>query len=99
MRNPLASVENARQVLDLNLNRLLAAEREIYNEKSLSFASCCAKLDALSPLKVLLRGYAAVYSGDKIAGSVSDVDVNKELKIRFHDGVVECKPIKKSING
>ena len=99
LRNPLASVENARQILDLNLNRLLAAEREIYNEKSLNFASCCAKLDALSPLKVLSRGYAAVYSGDKIVGNASDVDIKNDLTIRFHDGVVECKPIKKSING
>lgn len=99
LRNPLASVENARQVLDLTLNRLLAAEREIYNEKSLSFASCCAKLDALSPLKVLSRGYAAVYSGDRVVGNASDVDIKNDLTIRFHDGVVECKPIKKSING
>lgn len=99
LRNPLASVENARQILDLNLNRLLAAKREIYNEKSLNFASCCAKLDALSPLKVLSRGYAAVYSGDKVVGNASDVDIKNDLKIRFHDGVVECKPIKKSING
>lgn len=99
LRNPLASVENARQILDLNFNRLLAAEREIYNKKSLSFASCCAKLDALSPLKVLSRGYAAVYSGDKVVGNASDVDIKNDLTIRFHDGVVECKPIKKSING
>ncbi|MBO5360861.1 MAG: exodeoxyribonuclease VII large subunit [Clostridia bacterium] len=99
LRNPLATVENGRQVLDMNLNRLLAAEREIYNEKSISFASCCAKLDALSPLKVLSRGYAAVYSEGKVVGSASDVDTEKDITIRFHDGEVECKPINKSING
>jgi len=98
LRNPLATVETCRQILDMNFNRLLAAAKNIYNEKSLSFASCCAKLDALSPLKVLSRGYAAVYADGNVVGSASDVDIKKDITIRFHDGVVECKPIKKSIN-
>lgn len=99
LRNPLTAVENGRQILDMNLNRLLAAQKQIYNEKSIKFASCCAKLDALSPLKVLLRGYAAVYADGKIAGSASDIDMNKNIRIRFHDGDIECKPITKVING
>ncbi len=99
LRNPLATVENGRQILDMHLNRLLSAEREIFNGKSIEFASCCSKLDALSPLKVLARGYAAVYADGKVVGSASETNLSKNITIRFHDGDVECKPISKSING
>lgn len=97
LKNPLAAVENGRQILDLNLNRLMAAQRDILSEKSIIFASTCAKLDALSPLKVLSRGYAAVYSGDKVVGSASKVNMNKNIRVRFADGVVECTPIKRDL--
>ncbi|MBQ7100179.1 MAG: exodeoxyribonuclease VII large subunit, partial [Clostridia bacterium] len=59
------------------------------------FAEACAKLDALSPLKVLSRGYAAVYSGGKIADGVNKVDMNKNISVRFADGEIECKPLEK----
>lgn len=97
LKNPLAPVENGRQTLDILLNRLLSAERDLLNECGLRFASACAKLDALSPLKVLSRGYAAVYSGDKIADSVNKVDMNKNIRVRFNDGEIDCSPIEKII--
>ncbi len=98
LKNPLTGVENGRQILDMNFNRLLAAQREIVNEKSLAFASACAKLDALSPLKVLSRGYAAVYSGNKVVGNAADLDMNRNLRIRFTDGTVECIPLNRELN-
>ncbi len=96
LKNPLSFVENGRQTLDSLLNRLLFAQKNIIAEKTVSFASYCSKLDALSPLKVLSRGYAAVYSGDKVAESASAVDMNIPLKVRFNDGEIVCQP--KTIN-
>ncbi len=98
LKNPLAPIENGRQILDMNLNRLLAAQRDILSGKSLVFASACAKLDALSPLKVLSRGYAAVYCGDKVVGSATKLNMNKNIRVRFADGTVECTPVKKDLN-
>lgn len=97
LKNPLAPVENGRQTLDILLNRMLSAQRNLLNENGMRFASACAKLDALSPLKVLSRGYAAVYSGDKIAGSVKNVDMSKNMHVRFNDGEIDCRPIEKII--
>ena len=97
LKNPLAPIENGKQTLDLLLNRLLSAQRELLSEKALRFASNCAKLDALSPFKVLSRGYAAVYSGKKVADNAVNVDMDKNLRIRFADGEIECKPIEKTL--
>ncbi len=97
LKNPLAPIEIGRQTLDILLNRLLSSERDLLNEKAIRFASACGKLDALSPLKVLSRGYAAVYSDKKLASSVADVDMNKNIRIRFTDGELDCKPIVKTL--
>ncbi len=94
LKNPLAVVENGRQVLDSLMNRLLFAQRAIVQESASRFASDCSKLDALSPLKVLSRGYAAVYSGGRIIDSVKKAEIDKNLTVRFADGQVECKTIK-----
>ena len=97
LRNPLETVEIGRQTLDSLLNRLLFAQKSNFNLSASRFAECCAKLDALSPLKVLSRGYAAVYSGGKITDSAENTDMTKNISVRFADGEIECKPLEKKL--
>ncbi len=92
LKNPLGFIENSKQTLDGLLSRLLVAQKQIFSEKALLFASCCSKLDALNPFKVLSRGYAAVYSADKVVGNASEIDMNSALRVRFNDGEVMCRP-------
>lgn len=47
-----------------------------------------AKLDALSPLSVLSRGYAAVEKDGKTVTKAAGIAAGDDLKIRFADGVV-----------
>ena len=98
LKNPLEPVEAGRQTLDILLNRLLAAQNANFSSAALRFSAACAKLDALSPLKVLSRGYAAVYSGGKIVDSAAKADTSKNLTVRFADGEIECKPIEKRLS-
>lgn len=95
LKNPLETVEIGRQTLDSLLNRLLFAQKSNFNSSASRFAEACAKLDALSPLKVLSRGYAAVYSGGKITDSAEKTDMTKNISVRFADGEIECKPLEK----
>lgn len=49
------------------------------------------KLDALSPLSVLARGYAAVKTKDnKIIKSKEDIKINDKINIKFIDGSAVC---------
>ncbi|MCL2324153.1 MAG: exodeoxyribonuclease VII large subunit [Actinomycetia bacterium] len=52
---------------------------------------CSARLDALSPLKVLARGYsfATLPSSGAIVRSVSQVEVGDELDLRLADGSLQ----------
>lgn len=97
LKNPLETVEIGRQTLDNALNRLLISYKANFNASASRLSECCAKLDALSPLKVLSRGYAAVYSDGKIADSAEKIDMNKNISVRFNDGEIECKPLERKI--
>ena len=67
---------------------------DAYNTKiktSLSeYKNIISKLDALSPLKVLARGYAIVQSNDKIIKSVKETEKDSQINIRLSDGNMKC---------
>lgn len=47
-----------------------------------------AKLDLVSPLKILTRGYTIVTQNEKVVRSVTLLDKNDEINVRFADGSV-----------
>ena len=55
-------------------------------------AATASKLDALSPLKVLGRGYAIGYNADgTVVDSVNQVTVGDALTLQLTDGTVSCR--------
>ena len=55
-----------------------------------SLASMAGRLEALSPLSVLSRGFAAVYRGENMITHATDVKTGDQLRIRFADGEVDA---------
>lgn len=56
-----------------------------------ALANSVAKLDALSPLATLQRGYAIVStSGQKIVRDVKQVKIGDQIRIRLQKGTIEC---------
>lgn len=55
-----------------------------------SLVSVAGRLEALSPLSVLSRGFAAVYHGENMITHANDVNVGDRLRIRFADGEVDA---------
>ena len=51
-----------------------------------------AKLDALSPLKVLARGYAIAMDGDGLAlRDAREAAVGDRIRLRLHTGSLDCR--------
>ena len=94
LKNPLNIIENEKQTLDSLWLRLNTAQNNLLAGAKQRFGEACAKLDALSPYKVLLRGYAAVYADSHVVDSVRQIDLQKTLQIRLADGSVECQPLR-----
>ncbi|MBQ3547812.1 MAG: exodeoxyribonuclease VII large subunit [Clostridia bacterium] len=95
LSKPFYITEVRNEAVDrLNENMLNAFKDIVIREKS-RFVSNVAKLDALSPLKVLSRGYAIAEVGGKTVKSVNDLNIDDEFKLRLSDGVINCKTVGK----
>ncbi len=89
LQSPDFYIQQQSKNLKLLCNRLDSLQKNILHQSRQRFLSQAAKLDALSPLKVLTRGYAMVQTGEgSVVRSVRDVSVGENLDIRFSDGAV-----------
>ncbi|MGE6629369.1 exodeoxyribonuclease VII large subunit [Bacillus sp. NPDC077027] len=59
------------------------------------FQSVLGKLNALSPLQVMERGYSLAYKEDQLIKSVSQVEQKDRLSITMKDGRLICEVIEK----
>lgn len=92
MTTPMAYIDNKRMELDYSRTHLAAACARYVTERRQSFVEYAAKLDALSPLKVLSRGYSFVKdSGDKPVKTVMDVDVGDRIRVQLSGGELDCR--------
>ena len=91
MQDPAASIDNRRIELDRSRDRLLSAQEHILSEKKHEFVRLTAALDAMSPLKVLSRGYSITTgSGGKNIKSVNEIHAGDKLTVRLADGTAGC---------
>lgn len=92
--SPMASIETRRKALELLNQRLMTAENSAVESHRRRFVSMTAKLDAMSPLKVLTRGYALACdkNGDLIR-SVDQARPGEEMRLRVSDGTIKAKII------
>ena len=81
-------------LLELQRRANDALERKATRLKG-DFLPLAKKLDALSPLATLARGYSVVSSGGSIVKSVFDVEIDGEISIRLCDGVADARITRK----
>ena len=89
LRSPLAYMESKGKELLFLKNRMAAAQERILSARNVQFAATVSKLDAMSPLKVLSRGYAMALTRDgTVLRSVKQVTKGAEISIMVGDGTV-----------
>ena len=87
--SPLASLDSKKQNLQLLCSRLTAAQNGRVAGQRQRFVSLVGKLDAMSPMKVLTRGYAMVAKEDgTIVRKVKDVRPREPIAVRVSDGTI-----------
>lgn len=90
-KEPLRRINERYLLIDENIkNMQVAVERKITDEK-IRYSEVVSKLDALSPLKTLARGYGIVESGEKIIKSILNVDKGDEITVKMTDGKIVAK--------
>ena len=89
MRSPTAYLERKEKDLRLLKNRMISAQERMISASNARFVSCVAKLDAMSPLKVLSRGYAMAQTGDgELLRSIHQVNPGDSILVNISDGTI-----------
>lgn len=87
LQSPEGYLEQRKKALAMLENRLVSAQLQQNNVKNQKFISLTAKLDAMSPLKVLTRGYAMVQREEGgLIRRISDVNVKERVNVSLADG-------------
>lgn len=85
-------LQEARHTLDYEQNRLLQAMEKAISQEKQRFVKTAVSLDALSPLKVMARGYAVPQTKDgDIIRSVKQTDVGAKIELQLIDGALQCQ--------
>ena len=87
LQSPMGYLQQRQKSLQMLQNRLVAAENQCISRNNQRYIALTAKLDAMSPLKVLTRGYAmAQTEGGEVVRSVSQVSPGDQINVSFSDG-------------
>lgn len=92
LQTPMAYVDSKRAELDYMKDKFIAAADRSNSAKRREFVRLAASLDAMSPLKVLGRGFAiAVNDKGQLVRSVCDIKPDDKIRLSVSDGVIKCR--------
>ena len=92
LQSPDAYLRQRRERLNGTINRLVAAQNRSISLKKQRFVALTSKLDAMSPLKVLTRGYAMTQMEDgSLLKSIRSVAVGDSVMVSLQDGCLTAK--------
>lgn len=87
LRSPTGYIEQREKSLELLKNRLISAQNQSITRKNQRYIAAVSKLDAMSPLKVLTRGYSmAQTEKGEVLRSVNQVELGERIRISLSDG-------------
>jgi len=92
LTEPAGYIEERRMLLDYQSRRILHGLERTLGQEKVRFGRMAAALDALSPLKVLGRGYAIARSEDgTVLTTPEQVQVGQTVDLRLRDGSLMCR--------
>ena len=90
-RNPLQNIQDKYVYIDrINKSMQLSISTKLQGSKT-KMVELVTKLDSLSPLKTLTRGYSIMEKDGKVVKSVKDISAGDDVDIRLIDGTAKAK--------
>ncbi len=94
--HPQERLEAAREQQEKAAKALFRAMSVILAKKQAEFAHKLSQLEALSPLKIMERGYSLTYGPDgKLLKSAAAIQVKEKVTVKLSDGALICEVVDK----
>ncbi len=90
-RSPVMLIDQRLQLVDSYMTSALLSIRRKLDSENARFSSAAARLDALSPLKVMARGYSIVIKDKKVVTSSEMLKRGDTVTVGFADGERNCE--------
>ena len=91
--SPQFKIENNIRKFDDLQKRLDFAFIKIISDYENKYISRISQMEALSPIKVLKRGYSLIYKNSNIISNISKLECGDIIEIKMSDGTVKAKII------
>lgn len=89
LSSPGHMIDDRRMTLVLSSERLMTSAAHVNDIKKHALSALSGKLEALSPLAVLSRGYGVVSSEEgKVIKEIADVSVGDKITVKVRDGEI-----------
>lgn len=89
-KNPLLIIHDEYMRVDVKTKQLGSIGMKILKDSKIKATEVITKLDTLSPLKTLTRGYSLTEADGKIVSKASELKKDMNIDIRFQDGKVSA---------
>ena len=90
-KEPLQEINEKSIRLDMIIKNMQNHIINRYKDSKNQMITVVAKIDTLSPLKTLTRGYSITQKNGKVIKSVNELTANDEIQIRLTDGQKKAK--------
>ena len=91
LKSPTGYIEQRRKNLLILQNRMFSAQNGSLARSKQRYIANISKLDAMSPLKVLTRGYSMAQAEDgQLLRSVSQVELGQRITVFLSDGRIQA---------
>lgn len=92
LKNPLEIINSCRMTVDAFGDAIDNCACAALKDEKHRFSVLLEKLDALSPVKVLKRGYSYAQNSDgKLISSVADTKIGEKIVLTVSDGKINCE--------
>ncbi len=94
LQSPMNYIQDLRMLLEYHHQKLSAVSVRVLEEKKRRFLHCSARLDAMSPLKVLGRGYSVTRTEQgELVTCANQLALGEQIKVSFRQGEVTAQVI------
>ena len=99
LQSPIGYLDQRRKTVEMVKNRLVSAQQRSVDRQKQRYIAAVSKLDAMSPLKVLTRGYAMAQKQDgEVLRSIRQVEAGERITVTVSDGQLSATVMEKKEN-